>query len=343
MGASARAAAGSARRAGFTPWCVDLFADRDLAAVATVKRCSFDDYPQALPELLHDAPPGAEVLLTGAMENHLDVVERIAMLRPLRGLSVAQMRALRDPGNWPAIPRTGRDLVKRSSGAGGRGVRFHTPGQTLQDQEYLQPFVEGTPISAVVHAHHGEATVLGVTRQIIGDARFGAQGFVYCGSVGPLPVPDSLRRIASDLARRHALHGLLGIDAVLAPDGQAWAVEVNPRYTASVEVVERAEDLHALSPAPAPGAAAPRCCGKAYVMARGHAQVGDLYEHLSTNEVADVPAPGSVVSPGSPICTVLAQAPTLHAVERRLQALAETVYTRSLHERCAAHDAPAQR
>ena len=83
VGASARAAAQSALRAGYEPWCIDLFADRDLRAFASVQRCPWSDYPQGIHILLREAPKSAPVLLTGAMENHLFEVEKIAHIRPL--------------------------------------------------------------------------------------------------------------------------------------------------------------------------------------------------------------------------------------------------------------------
>ena len=38
------------------------------------------------------------------------------------------------------------------------------------------------------------------------------------------------------------IHGVFGIDAIMR-DGVPWLVEVNPRYTAAVEVVERVFDM----------------------------------------------------------------------------------------------------
>ena len=48
-----------------------------------------------------------------------------------------------------------------------------------------------------------------------------------------------MTRIAKALARASDLHGLFGIDFVLDRD-RVWLTEVNPRYTASVEVLELA-------------------------------------------------------------------------------------------------------
>ena len=92
VGASTRAAAFSALRAGLTPFCWDLFADTDLAAVADVEKLS---------RLTDDAM--------------LDSPAR-------RGLPLMQVGALRiTRSGWRGRPPPGRSgaTVRRSSGESG--------------------------------------------------------------------------------------------------------------------------------------------------------------------------------------------------------------------------------
>src|SRR5262249_16165526 len=83
------------------------------------------------------------------------------------------------------------------------------------------------------------AELIGVTRQWIG----GSSAFAYRGSFGPYPVSKELRnylgRIGNRLASAFGLVGWLGIDYVSNP-GIPWPVEINPRFTASVEIHELA-------------------------------------------------------------------------------------------------------
>ena len=59
----------SARRAGLTPYVVDLFADRDTRAIAAGwAKCPADEYPSALPRLARQFPLGP-VVYTGGLEN----------------------------------------------------------------------------------------------------------------------------------------------------------------------------------------------------------------------------------------------------------------------------------
>src|SRR5687767_3221982 len=95
FGASARAAAFSALRAGLRPWCADLFADADLRRRCPATRLA-GRYPAAFAQLLRDAPPGPW-MYTGGLENHPRLVGRMARLRPLWGNGEESLRRARDP------------------------------------------------------------------------------------------------------------------------------------------------------------------------------------------------------------------------------------------------------
>src|SRR5213592_4147754 len=96
LGASVRAAAFSAQRAGLRPWAIDLFADRDLAAVCPARAVPPGRYPAGLVELAREMPPGPW-LFTGALENRPGLIERITRDRPLWGNDAACLRRARDP------------------------------------------------------------------------------------------------------------------------------------------------------------------------------------------------------------------------------------------------------
>ena len=92
LGASTRAAAFSALRAGLTPWCADLFADADLHMRCHVERVIPHEYPQCFVKLAENAPAGPW-MYTGALENHPAIVERIGRRRPLWGFRSPQRAA----------------------------------------------------------------------------------------------------------------------------------------------------------------------------------------------------------------------------------------------------------
>jgi len=260
VGASARAAAFSALRAGFTPWCVDLFGDRDLARVATTRVIPPEDYPESFPALLEGFPPGP-VLYAGGLENWPGVVEALARRWPLWGNSAATLALARSPFHCHALlaraglprllvrepsdpPSAGRWLLKPRSGAAGTGIRpWDGIPPSRRQRCYLQEFCPGEPHSALFLGDGKSALFLGLTRQLIGEIWLNAREFQYCGNIGPLPVSPQLREtltaMGNVLAAGCNLRGLFGLDFMLA-EGVPFLTEVNPRYTAAVEVLEYA-------------------------------------------------------------------------------------------------------
>jgi predicted ATP-grasp superfamily ATP-dependent carboligase len=270
VGASARAAAFSALRAGLHPWWADLFGDADLRQRCPGIVIPAGDYPEKVAELLLPAPQGPW-MYTGALENAPLLVERIAQGRPLWGNDRNTLKRVRDPifvsrvlaeAGLPAprvrpasgaAPCGGRWLLKPRAGAAGIGIRFwvrQPHSRQTAARHYLQEWIEGKSGAGVFLGEPGGARLLGVTRQLVGESWLHAVGFRYCGSIGPYPLAASatstLERIGQTLATATELRGLFGIDFVLR-DGVPWAVEVNPRYTASVEVLEYALGVRALA------------------------------------------------------------------------------------------------
>lgn len=269
IGASARSAAFSALRAGLEPWCADLFADADLAGRCSVIRVPGDQYPQAFREIL-EREPLAPWMYTGAMENHRLLVSQLARTRPLWGNDEEALNPCRLPELWtqylqdagipcPRIRFTTEDidfrpwLVKPVKSAGGVGIRFWKgePLRQLADRPaYLQEYVEGEPCAAIYLGQQRQARLLGVTRQLVGESWLHSGRFRYCGSIGPLLLDGPLRRhfekLGQALAAGCGIRGLFGVDCVLE-HGVPWPVEINPRYTSSVEVLEYATGLPALA------------------------------------------------------------------------------------------------
>src|SRR5262245_27762985 len=234
FGASARAAAFSALRAGLAPWCADLFADADLRARCPAMRLP-GRYPQGFLDLV-DAPVPGPWMYTGGLENWPALVGQMAERRPLWGNGPSALVRARDPeflagtahaAGLPAPkvargvhrPPEGRWLVKPLRGSGGIGVRFFKQLDEAGAGLYLQEFIEGESASAVFAGDGTGARLLGVTRQLVGAGWLNAGPFRYCGSVGPLPLGRGLQRSLEEfgrlLARRAGLRGLFGVDGVL--------------------------------------------------------------------------------------------------------------------------------
>jgi predicted ATP-grasp superfamily ATP-dependent carboligase len=352
LGASTRAAAMSARRAGWTPWCADLFADADLQNIATVRKIAAADYPDGLLEALQEAPPGP-VMYTGALENRPDLIAKID--RPLLGNSAEVLRAVRSPRRWSEclaahslpcpkisdVPEaSGQWILKPRRSAGGFGIHVYT-GQAFNPRtHFLQEHIDGIPASALFIGRERTATLIGVTEQLIGTRWLNASGFHYAGSIGPLNIdPQPWRAIGAALAASFNLVGIFGVDAIVR-DGIIWPVEINPRYTASVEIFERSfetallKDCGGAIPAFAPSAKPQAKWGKAILFARKTFEFPDrgpwtdaLKAGVNLDEVAyaDIPHAGEITEQGRPVLTVLAPGSSMQecrqALEEKAQAL----------------------
>jgi uncharacterized protein len=354
IGASTRAAATSAWRAGWTPWCADLFADADLERIAPVKKVPLENYPHGLLDALNDAPAGP-VMYTGGLENWPNLLAKID--RPLFGNTPEVVRTVRTPGRWtaclkshrlscPAIAespqRTGRWLLKAKRSAGGIGVHQYERQAFDPRTHFLQERIDGIACSANFLAREGRTIYLGATRQLIGTPWLHASGFQYAGSIGPFfspAVEPFWPEIGNALAWTFRLRGLFGVDAVMR-DGAPWPVEVNPRYTASVEVVERIWRQAMLEP---PDVAVRRgypggqrglfwakgilFARKTFVFPADGPWLDSLSDHVGLDEAeyADIPHAGDVIEQGRPVLTFFASAINLMECERKLQETAQAL------------------
>lgn len=332
-GLTTRAIAESAVRAGAAVVGVDYFGDLDHAGLCEThplrergRGYSAAALLEVARELRYDA-----VVYGGGLENHPDVVAALAEGRVLLGNAPDTLRRVRDPGRLFAylaragfavpdtrrpgdpLPAAGRWLLKPARGGGGQGVRLHAGGPPAAS-EILQELVEGVSASASFVADGRRSVVLGWTEQ-----RHRPGSFRYAGNVLPLAggaaAWQEVEAIADALSREYGLRGLNGFDFVLRGE-RPVVLEVNPRYCASMELVERASgaSLFALHRAacdgrlPARPALAPGVFGKAIVYAP-HALVAPDTTPWVPRGIRDVPHPGEVIRTGRPVCTVLATAP----------------------------------
>jgi predicted ATP-grasp superfamily ATP-dependent carboligase len=366
-GVSTRAAAESAARAGFDVTAIDAFGDLDqhpsVRALSVPRDYGARFTPTAAARVARSIEGDAAMYLS-SFENHPKAVGLLSSGRELWGNPPSMLRRVRDPFELTRVlrkcghavlsirvnpTRTGRWLLKPVLSGGGGRVRVWHPGRRVPRGFYLQEFVEGTPGSIVFVAARGRALPIGISRQLAGAPAFGATGFKYCGNIlapagdAQFARDNALVRTASALARTIAeefeLVGVNGLDFV-ARDGVPYAIEVNPRWTASMELVERAYGFSVF------GAHAAACVngvlpasrdfklgaarrgvqayGKAIVFARRDVVIGDRWN--TDHWIRDIPHPGERIAEGRPICTVLAAGRDALACHAALVDSARRVY-----------------
>jgi len=354
VGASCRAAAASATAAGWAVHAADLFDDLDLAAAAVATRRA-EHYPEGLVSAAAAFPP-APWCYTGALENHRHILDGIAARRPLAGNDAASVHHVRQPASLATIlrvaglrapqtvaepngvPTDGSFLRKPLASAGGRGIVAWTPlAPPVREPCIWQRRTAGESFSAVLALSVDSSRVLGVTRQIVGAAWCRAPAFAFCGAILPPPasVPPEARSAFADLAATLAAHvglrGIVGVDAILEPDGRLTVLEVNPRPTASAELVERSTGTSIMathlaafgysSPRPS-HAECPGVWSKAILFAAHPTRIdASLLDRLAERAapwaaadghpaLADIPRPGQVLRAGAPVLTVFARGDT---------------------------------
>jgi hypothetical protein len=354
LGLSTRAIAESAVRGGNRVFTLDYFGDRDQRALVKNHSLSRDyrlpfsaaNLLKASSDLEFDA-----VLYTSNLENHPEVVGELAERADVLGNGPGVLRRVRDwavlrefcrqrsiphpptlfPGEEELTTSEFNWLRKPARGGGGSGIG-PWDGRRLNRNFVLQAYMEGLPASAAFVADGKKGVVIGLTHQLIGHREFGANGYCWCGNILPLPmeydksrcVLDGLQKMVSLLTRHFGLKGVGGIDVIISdgPDGRPrpFLVEINPRYTASMELIEWGYGLNIYSlHIDAVNGYLPEFSltghldgpffGKAIVFARNSIIIPDTGGWAQWGW-RDIPFPSDEIKKGRPVCTVFAQGDT---------------------------------
>ena len=329
-----------------------------------------------------DAVGGDAVCYVSNFENHPAALRHLSRDRELWGNSPATIASARNPRGWgqaladagiivPRIrttaPRSGtadalaRWMLKPRRSGGGHGVQVWRPGMPLPRGYVLQERIAGTAGSIVFAADGRRAVPIAITRQLIGEQTFGAPPFRYCGNIlaparepvwgDDTPLWREAVAIAAIATRAFGLAGVNGIDFIVR-HGHPVPIEINPRFTAAMELAERRDGIsifgahvagctrvlsryaplraHVRAHVPAyvrARAHGEGAAGKAIVFARHALTVGSAVSRwVAGEDVRDIPRPGSPIPSGAPICSVFAEAPTTAACRARLIRAARHIY-----------------
>ncbi|CBE67214.1 MAG: ATP-grasp domain-containing protein [Candidatus Methylomirabilis oxygeniifera] len=368
VGVSARGLAESAVRSGLRHRivAVDYFGDFDLGLLCSHRSIKTDLNLPYDPHRLITASSGLtwDALAYAAnLENFPSVIETIAGGKPILGNGPAVLSSVRDPARFfeflrqagiPA-PKIAFDsqplnlhsdtlwLRKPLRSGGGHGIAVHLPEDRLAPDCFLQEYLDGLPCGAVFAADGWDACLLGVSEQLIGTKALGTDGFHYCGSIlGPIEVGrvewidlvERIRQIVRAITREFHLVGVNGIDFIFK-EKAVYPIEVNPRYTASMELVERAYGVNIF---------------KTHLDAcRGRLPDFDLTAYLDAGYFGkaicfasralifhdprrwfdrgarDVPLEGGQIAQGKPICTVFSRGQSRSACYNQLTCAAAEI------------------
>lgn len=361
-GASVRAAVMSAQATNCELFAADLFVDQELAICRQTERLG--DHYEGLREFAQSVQPDFW-MYTGSLENHPRLVSAVCEHSRLLGTPAEILNRIRNPSDLSSVlTRSGfafpeiaeetrpiqttgpsqaeeRWIIKSRQSAAGLGISRADSNAALKPQQYFQRLIQGVPVSAAFLVDEATVTFLGSSLQRMAGPSFSPTEFLYGGSIGPLPLStheqQRWERLGCCLTDEYDLRGLIGVDAVVA-DNELYVLEVNPRYTASMEVLERASDM-AFVPAHITAcrdelgqgvgphfdrAKQGRLCGKAVIYAPCDIHMSQAFSDelsdMNRNELrfVDIPQIGNQILAQHPLLTVLADGSSVEDVQRQL-------------------------
>ena len=215
-------------------------------------------------------------------------------------------------------------------------------GMTQAEPVILQRWVPGRTYGATLLSNGGDCRLLGLCRSLF--TRMGNLPFVYRGSFGPVAIGADLKHRLENLGHRliqeTSHRGLLNIDLVINQQDEVHVLEVNPRWSGSSELIDRwmrakettcslfSSMIQACQGFPldrlpscrestglTPQTTSPIYLKQILFARRDMRFTQDLLmsgEENSMNScyrpaLADIPAEGTTITRGNPICTVLAE------------------------------------
>lgn len=141
-----------------------------------------------------------------------------------------------------------RWLIKPLKSGGGHGIVPADQRRTIPEGSVFQEYISGKPCSFSFVSDGNNCLILGITEQLIAAKSYTGRDFGYVGNLFPLETSDqkklyeTVASIARWLTANYGLKGLNGVDFILQGE-DCWVIEVNPRYSASMELFERAYEF----------------------------------------------------------------------------------------------------
>lgn len=311
----------------------------------TLLSTGLDDSPDVLFEL-NDMIP--------ILGNRPHVIERIRdkmkFFQELERLEIPHPETAMDE-NFEEARKKAKDigypvLVKPSKGFGGVGIRKAQGPKELKqafqhaslvdERVLIQEYISGTPASVSLISFNNETITLTLNEQLLGVNELGQEEpFGYCGNVVPLVTTRSVMNRCKNTAERIASHfglvGSNGMDFVISKEGIPYVVEVNPRFQATLECVERVLGINMVE------AHMKAClqgilpiivkktavfCTRLILFAPQRSIIPDLSVF---EEVRDILIPEAIIEKGEPVCSIVREGADRNSSLRKARIIAESI------------------
>lgn len=337
---SGRSLAAATKLAGYECLVIDQFADQDtqLLAEAFIKVPVFND--ESLPvaiQTLQNRYSIKGIVIGSGFEQQPDLINIIGQQLPVFGNTVETLKMINNPKFFFSelqqrdltFPVTifdpdeidltqGQWLRKCAGQSGGQHVAVYDPNLVWPDgniNQYYQARVFGENRSCVFLANGQEAYLVGINRTWVE-----ANSFKFAGAVTQNLQKDhtrgQLKEILDQLVVQFSLKGVCGLDYILCRD-KIVILEINARPTASVELYDHSECSLFKAHLDACHGELPVCsefvpqADKARAKLILYAETRCMIPQIEWPAwVSDIPATGSEIALGSPICSVYAEGKT---------------------------------
>ncbi len=258
LGYSVRSLAEAVSDLGYEVLAIDHFNDQDTSLVA---QCvSIPNWPQGIDEVIQRNAIDT-VLLAGGMENLPELVSSLCDRGLLQGMDRTSLLACRSieslrqlvhgtginfPESRDCKPRVdpAKWIWKPYASSGGLGIRSAVDTSD-NPFGYWQKFIQGSSIGVYFVIFPDGPQYCGATESLSGEDWPGPKPMIYRGSLGPIDLPESYVSDLTELAMRiyssTNYRGWLQMDLVETTDAQLYLLEINPRWTAGMEILRIAE------------------------------------------------------------------------------------------------------
>lgn len=257
---SGRMLAQSAAREGYTVRVADCFGDIDTLDIADryLKLPPLDDitelhWLQAI-TALSDEQPCSLICGTGA-ERFYPVISQLPAHIEFAGPSFASFEQICIPQKWIALLKTlslpypptqfkknptvnGKWLAKSATAWGGTHIIEANSGTEKPDR-YYQQYIEGVSGSVLFLANSNDCQLLLFNQQFTRNSGLFDFSLKAIASGLPLDLEQQqfLHKTLQKLTLRLGLSGLMSLDFQLNPSGEIFLLEINPRPTASCQLL----------------------------------------------------------------------------------------------------------
>ena len=331
---SGRFIAQSATQAGYRVWVADCFGDIDT--LDTVERWQQLNAVHRLTQeqiltTFARLSGGEDCLLIcgSGIEQHYPILNMLPSHIKLMGNTATIINTIQQPTAFFSLlkrlnlphpetqfkqPEYGDWLAKSCSGFGGLHI------QTLatlkqQDNNYYQRYISGTSGSALFIANGEHAQTLNIYQHYLQPSAHSP--FRLGGITSPWQIAqqhqDNLSLAADILTASTGLCGINSIDFIISEQDQLFLLEINPRFSASAELLNCKGSLFQHHVNACNGLLAKNCI----IDHPSHSQLHYLYatqdlqipsDMTWPHACHDIPHSGSFILKDDPICTLQIQA-----------------------------------